>query len=383
MAERGTYRHDRRQAAGRVASSIKHAGARAARMFFGASPQQKKKLRKTVDKRGVKLDDLNVNALDRSKFHAPEKVGESVRLIDIAMGNAPDGPAPDVLPAPPASPTEPARPTRRQPPPPRPARPGPAPVAPRPGPVDRGPHPDEHDDDDHDDHDDDHDEGRIGLLPALAGVLALLAFALFPTSGFLLRTRAPDVAVAGAAMRGAELDPWGNAWCATKPTPTAPAKRYSAGPDGRDDGLTRDDVDVDVAASTLAPEVVAAAAYAEEATLTLGLLFTWLAMTLGRLRAPRGGLVVELTRAGIFASLPAVLGAVVVLWSCDAAPSLGLPAPPDAIAPVGDLVREQVTPCVEPLDLPAPGATAAGWAAACLLVALLVRRSLGRPVEPG
>jgi len=58
-------------------------------MFFGASPQQKKELRETKDTRGINLDDLNLDALDREKFGAGEKVGESMRLIDMAMGDEP------------------------------------------------------------------------------------------------------------------------------------------------------------------------------------------------------------------------------------------------------------------------------------------------------
>src|SRR5690606_12690997 len=102
-----------------------------------------------------------------------------------------------------------------------------------------------------------------------------------------------------------------------------------------------------------------------------------LAMTLGRLRAPRAGLLVEVARGVIFASLPALVGGVAVLWACDAVPSLGLPAAPDALAPLGAFVREQVAPPLEASGLPAPGATAAAWALVCFAGALAVRRALG------
>lgn len=371
-SERGTYRDDRRKSAGRLASSIRNAGSRAARAFFGASPAQKKRLRKTVDKRGVKVGDLDMNALDRGRFNAPEKVGESVRLIDIAMGNAPDGPAPGLVapPTPPAPPTSkpeaPPAPTRRPPPrlPERPARPalgGPPPtLSPRdPGEQDR-------DEDDDDAQDGDDADERVGLLPRVAAVLALLCLVATPTAAPLLRLLRPDLAVAGAAARGAPVDPWGNPWFG----PTT--GRWSAGPDGHDDGLTHDDLP----ARHDDPHLALAAGWATEVGLALAVAFTWLAMALGRLRARRGGVLVEGGRALLFASLPAVLGAGALLWGLDA---VALPWPPPA--PLRDALAAHVAPHLGALGGPLPAAGA--WAAACVLLALVARRVLARAPDAG
>lgn len=64
--------------------------------FFGAAPWERLRLRRTRDKRPVKTDELDLNAVGRRKG-APEKVGEEIRLIDIALGEAPAGPSRDVL----------------------------------------------------------------------------------------------------------------------------------------------------------------------------------------------------------------------------------------------------------------------------------------------
>src|SRR5688572_3810567 len=61
-------------------------------LFFGASPEQKKDLKQTEKPKGVDMKSLDFNALDRDKYNAPEKVGESVRLIDLAMGGGPKPP---------------------------------------------------------------------------------------------------------------------------------------------------------------------------------------------------------------------------------------------------------------------------------------------------
>jgi len=56
-------------------------------MFFGASPTEREDLRETKDKKKLKLSDLNLNAaIDRDSLNAPEKVGDNLRLIDMAMG---------------------------------------------------------------------------------------------------------------------------------------------------------------------------------------------------------------------------------------------------------------------------------------------------------
>lgn len=64
--------------------------------FFGAAPWEKLRLRRTPQKRTVKTDDLDMNAVGR-RAGAPQQVGEGLRLIDIAMGEAPAGPSDAVL----------------------------------------------------------------------------------------------------------------------------------------------------------------------------------------------------------------------------------------------------------------------------------------------
>ena len=88
-AERGSYRRERRNEAGKAARKLKDGEQET--MFFGASPTQRQELRQTEDKKGIRVDrDLDMNAaMDRGKLGAPKKVGDNVRLIDIAMGNAP------------------------------------------------------------------------------------------------------------------------------------------------------------------------------------------------------------------------------------------------------------------------------------------------------
>jgi len=88
--ERTTYREERRKSAGQTARSTPEEG-----FFFGADPTTRKKLRKTKKKKGtVRLDELNLEATRRKG--APEKVGKTMKLIDMAMGIsdifAPDDP---------------------------------------------------------------------------------------------------------------------------------------------------------------------------------------------------------------------------------------------------------------------------------------------------
>jgi len=61
-------------------------------LFFGTSPTEKKDLRETPEVKKVDLRSLDFDSLDRSKYDAPEKVGESLRLIDMAMGKEPAPP---------------------------------------------------------------------------------------------------------------------------------------------------------------------------------------------------------------------------------------------------------------------------------------------------
>lgn len=358
----GTYRDDRRKSGGRIASSLKDAGRKAARAFFGASPSQKKKLRKTVDKRGVKLNQLDLDGLDRSKFNAPEKVGESVKLIDIAMGNAPAGPAPGLAPPPP--PPIPERPTRR----PRPTASRPRTASgrlPPPGPTDVTA-------EDEEEEDDEEESTGAGVVTGLSSLLALACLVFVLAGGPLMRTYKPDLAVAAALARDAEVDPWGNAWCVSA---AAPAKRWSAGPNGRDEGLTGDDVR-DVGAD-FDRDLLTVAAWSYEGALVLGLFFTWIAMSLGRLRNPRGGFVTELVRASFFASVPALGGAGLLLWSVGALPSLPV-APPPELAPHGAAVLAHVAPLAAATGLAPTHAAAAAWGVLCFVVALVLRRVVAR-----
>lgn len=64
--------------------------------FFGAAPWERLRLRRTPQKRTVKPDQLDMNAVGR-RAGAPQQVGEGLRLIDIAMGDAPAGPSDQVL----------------------------------------------------------------------------------------------------------------------------------------------------------------------------------------------------------------------------------------------------------------------------------------------
>jgi hypothetical protein len=364
----GTYRDDRRKSGGRIASSLKDAGRKAARAFFGASPSQKKKLRKTVDKRGVKLNQLDLDGLDRSKFNAPEKVGESVKLIDIAMGNAPAGPAPGLAPPPP--PPIPERPTRR----PRARADEVGASRPRttsgrlapPSPTDAVEEREE------DEEDDQEESSGAGVVTGLSSLLALACLVFVLAGGPLMRTYKPDLAVAAALARDAEVDPWGNAWCASV---AVPPKRWSAGPNGSNEGLMGDDVR-DLGAD-LDPALLKITAWSYEGALALGLFFTWIAMSLGRLRNPRGGFVTELVRTSFFASVPALGGAGLLLWSVGALPSLPVTPPPE-LAPRGAAILEHVAPLAAATGLAATHAAAAAWGVLCLVVAWVVRRVLSR-----
>lgn len=301
----GTYRDDRRRAGGRIASSLRGAGKKAARAFFGASPTQKKKLRKTVDKRGVKLNQLDLDGLDRSKFNAPEKVGESVKLIDIAMGIAPAGPAPGLAPPPP--PPIPERAPRR-----------PRPTASRPQRTASGrlPPPGAEVDEDEEEQEDEEDErSGAGIVTGLSSLLALACLVFVLAGGPLLRIVKPAL------------------------VPLADSYRESA--------------------------------------LVLGLFFTWVAMSLGRLRAPRGGFVTELVRALLFASAPALGGAGWMLWSVGALPSLPV-APPAAFAFHASKLLEHVAPLAAATGLAVTYAACVAWGLVCFVVALIVRRVAAR-----
>ncbi|RMG11663.1 MAG: hypothetical protein D6731_15160, partial [Planctomycetota bacterium] len=113
-------------------------------VFFGTSPLQKKELRETHDPKKLKVDALDLNALDREKYHAPKKVGKTLRLIDMAMSDSgphpalkrPQGKAPARPPAcrtpgpPPPTNRAPARPSAAGRAPARPSAAGRAPARP-------------------------------------------------------------------------------------------------------------------------------------------------------------------------------------------------------------------------------------------------------------
>ena len=71
-----SYKDQARQTAGGQNSRDRE------QMFFGASPTERKDLRETKDKKGIRLDDLDLHAADERE---QPKIGENVRLIDMAM----------------------------------------------------------------------------------------------------------------------------------------------------------------------------------------------------------------------------------------------------------------------------------------------------------
>ena len=97
--DRGSYKEQRRDRDGEAARESPEDED----MFFGASPSEKAALRQTKEPKKMKLAELNLNAVDRDKLGAPEKVGENMRLIDIAMSDTDPPPAPRPRPAAPAS----------------------------------------------------------------------------------------------------------------------------------------------------------------------------------------------------------------------------------------------------------------------------------------
>lgn len=110
-------------------------------MFFGTHPTERKELRESDEPKKIKLSDLDMNAaIDREKLGAPEQVGETFKLIDVAMGTAPGKrPPPQARrPGPPqARPNQrpgPARPAPQgqRPAPPSARRPAPGPARPAP-----------------------------------------------------------------------------------------------------------------------------------------------------------------------------------------------------------------------------------------------------------
>lgn len=376
-----SYREDRRRLAGKLASRL---GKGAKRMFFGASPAEKKALRVTKEPKKTKLSELDMNQLDRSKFDAPKKVGETIDLIDIAMGNAPAGPAPGLAgsnPPPPEQKTTPNTKTRSTP---RDtgkrqtgavARPSGRIQPPGPAQLQR--------------ESEEPPEWDIQAVAEPRGwgerlliVIAVLALAGAPALRPALRETQPGLAVAALAARGtarpgAGADPWGHPWCAALPKPGAkplppppdgepwPAERLrSAGPDGADDGGKNDDLPgaLNIEDADWVPYL----AWGPEALVVLGVVAGWLAVSRGRLRQPRRGYLVLLGRALVLASLPAALGVAVLAWLLGAIPPwLPLPAPPADAAAAARSVAATLGGLV---PLP-PGKVLAGlWTLACTFV---------------
>lgn len=322
-------------------------------LFFGSSPDEKKALRHTPERRPVKLDELDMNAVDRSKFDAPEKVGETIDLIDIALGKAPAGPPPELRPRPP----EPAA-----APPPRVAtaraKHGPA------GPDEKAP------------------EFEVqaraeprGLLESLALLAALAALALVPGLRPLLRELRPGMATWALAERQAPggspsmrtgVDPWGAGWHALPARPGAPFV-YSIGPDGVDQQGKGDDVPAREPAAD--PRLVTALAWGPELAGLAAFLCGWFALAKGCLRQPRGRALGEAGRMLVLALGPWLLGSAALYWLAGA-----LPWPvPAAAAPIAGPLASLHDP--HGLQLPDGLMLLAGaWAIPCAIGAVRARR---------
>ncbi|MCA8925213.1 MAG: hypothetical protein KDD82_25610, partial [Planctomycetes bacterium] len=301
--DRGSYKEQRRDRDGEAARESPEDED----MFFGASPSEKAALRQTKEPKKMKLAELNLNAVDRDKLGAPEKVGENMRLIDIAMSDTDPPPAPRPRPAAPASTGRPARPAAPAPEPDPPARRTPTDYVPT------------------------GEQGQVQgklhvLLPwrnrleRAAWVLAVLIAAAGLALPLALPALHPELAVAAAAERESDLDPWGHAWDARD------VGEFSLGPDGVQsaDDLQR---------PAPAPGGLAHwASWGRELALLLAGGLVWLASTLSLtldLRSPSR--VVEAVRAALLASLPALLGAGAILWGADQGQAWGVPDPPESL----------------------------------------------------
>lgn len=338
--DRGSYKEQRRDRDGDAARG----GPEDEDMFFGASPSEKQALRHTKEPKKLKLAELNLDGVDREKFGAPEKVGENMRLIDIAMGDS-DPPAP---PRPRATgPAPRPRPPEPQPEPGRPARRTPSDY------VATG------------------EQGEIqaarlhvqrpwrNRIERASWVLAVLIALLGLTASYALPVLSPELAVAAAA--GEEHDPWGHAWAERDPGATA----WSLGPDGIP---SEDDLQRPAEATPLARW----AAWAREAALLVAGALVWLALTLSLtldLRSPSRA--VEAVRVLLLASLPALAGLGALAWGAGLGTPYGLPHPPAALA--GGVERLLGLSAALPPHPAAPWAAA--WVGLCLLVAAGIRRA--------
>lgn len=315
-------------------------------LFFGSSPDEKKARRHTPEARTVKLSDLDMNAVDRSKFDAPEKVGETIDLIDIAMGSAPAGPPPELRPKAP----EPVAPVNRMAT--ARAKHGPA------SPDEKAPG--------------FQVEARAeprGALEALALLAALVALALVPGLRPLLRQARPGMATWALAERQAPgglpsartgVDPWGRGWHAAP----GPKFVYSIGPDGVDQQGKGDDLPAREPAAD--PRLVTALAWGPELAGLAAFLCGWLALAKGRLRQPRGGRIAEAVRILVIAAGPWALGAGLVAWLAGA-----LPVPVPAAA---GLARELLASLGAPGGVPGWAIVGAVWGLPCLIGAVRARR---------
>lgn len=361
--DRGSYKEQRRDRDGDAARK----GPEDEEMFFGASPTEKKALRKTKDPKKLKLVELNLDAVDRDKFNAPEKVGEGMRLIDIAMSDddQPTRRAP--------RPTS-QRPTRREPPPtsmgefpnqPMPPatfddpEPDPPPAARR-TPKDYVPT---------------GEQGEVGgrlnvqrpwrnRFERASWVLAVVFTLAGLAAPFALPALDPELAVGAAVERAAEADPWGNPWDARE------TGTFSLGPDGI---VSPDDVQCpEPTPGGLAHWI----SWSRELALLIAGGLVWLALTLSLTLDLRSqSRVVEGLRALILASLPALLGVGALAWGADLGQAWGVPDPPPQLRDAAT----QLMGLSAALPLHPALPWAIGWGGLCLLAAAGLRRR--RPLQ--
>lgn len=258
-------------------------------MFFGASPTERKDLRQTKEKKSFKVEDLDLNALDRDAFGAEKKVGETLRLIDMAMGNEPT----------PAQQTAPKRPPPSQ--------------KKRPKKAKRG--------------------VRKSLGSTWSGFMARYTREAKPPEGEAFEA-APDykgegvvvakprrflerLAVLAAVLTlGGAAASWGGALGETVGSWASAAN-----------GLAKD---------ASAEAALRAALSTREALVAVGVSFLWFALGARTLRRPRGSWRAELLRVAVIAGLPTAVGAAFLYWTTAVSGSF---APPEPLArPVVELL---------------------------------------------
>ena len=358
--DRSSYKEQRRDRDGDAARKGPEDGG----MFFGASPSEKKALRKTKDPKKLKLVELNLDAVDRDKFNAPEKIGEGMRLIDIAMSDddQPTRRAP--------------RPTRGDPPPPPvsvgefPGRPMPStdfddpesnpPPAARRTPKDYVPTGKQGE-----------VEGRLNVqrpwrnrLERASWVLAVVLTLAGLAAPFALPALDPELAIGAAVEREAEVDPWGNPWDARE------TGTFSLGPDGT---VSADDLQCPAPTPGGLAHWIS---WSRELALLVAGGLVWLALTLSLTLDLRSrSRVIEGLRALLLASLPALLGVGALAWGADLGQAWGVPDPPPQLRDAA----AQLTGLSPALPLHPALPWAIGWSGLCLLAAAGLRRR--RPLQ--